>query len=319
MNKMTVLPTLVVVGLLVVILLAVACLKQVSFNQVGVKVRLGKADDSSVIRDNPGLKFRWPLIESIITYDTRLQILDMPEKESPTKDGKQVIVGTYAVWRIADPLLFYTKVRTIGKAQQQMRTRLSLAQSAVIGQRPLSDFANRDAKELNLHYGQLLIDMLDRKEADASDDDKQLSTREQLKLDFGIDEVRMGIRRISLPAGTTEEVFKSMRQERNNLAAKYRQTGRAEAEGIKARAESNAQQILAFAERRASEIESAGIQAAKRILERIPEEDREFYEWLRWLDALRATLAQKTTIFIDQNSPLFAPFVHSPVSPQEQN
>ncbi len=317
MKKISILPTLVVVGLLVVIMLAVACLKQVSFNQVGVKVRLGKADASSIIRDDPGLKFRWPLIESIITYDTRLQILDMPEKESPTKDGKQVIVGTYAVWRIDDPLRFYTKVRTIAKAQQQMRTRLSLAQSAVIGRRPLSDFVNRDAHELDQRYGDLLKAMLDRKEV--RDGVEQPSTRDQLARDFGIDVIRMGIRRISLPEGTTQEVFKSMSQERNNLASKYRQTGRAEAEGIKARAESNAQQILAFAERRASEIESAGIRAATLILERIPEEDREFYEWLRWLDALRATLAQKTTIFLDQNSPLFDPFVNPPVSPQEQN
>ena len=49
------------------------------------------------------------------------------------------------------------------------------------------------------------------------------------------------------------------------------------------------------------------------ILRQINETDRELFEWLRWLDALKATLKQRTTIFLDQDSPLFGPFVNPPV------
>ena len=71
-------------------------------------------------------------------------------------------------------------------------------------------------------------------------------------------------------------------------------------------------------QRRAKEIESAGIQASTRILALIAPEDREFFEWLRWLDALKQSLAQKTTFFLDERSPLFEPFVRPPVAATSQ-
>jgi membrane protease subunit HflC len=139
-----------------------------------------------------------------------------------------------------------------------------------------------------------------------------------LKTDYGIEVRRIGLRRISLPKEAMQQVFASMQQERNRLAARYRQEGKSKAEGIKARAEANAQQILAFANRRAKEIESAGIAASTQILKKIQQEDAGLFILLRELDALRASLSQKTTIFLDEKSPLFKPFVSPPVPAEKQ-
>jgi len=297
------LPTVLVAILVVAILLAYAFSYQVGFNEVAVKVRLGRADENSVIRE-PGLRFRWPWpVESITKYDVRLRTLDTPESEIKTVDGKNVIVGAYAVWQIADPLQFYRRVpfRSVSEAEKQMRARITQVQAAVIGQSTLADFVNLDAAETDRNYDRLLAQMLDGVAAG-------------LLADYGIRVRQIGIRRISLPKEAAQQVFESMRQERNKLAARYRQEGKSRAEGIKARAEANAKQILAFAERRAREIESAGIRASTRILETIPAEDRDFFVWLRWLDALQATLSQKTTIFLDQESPFFEPFVRPPAT-----
>ena len=145
MSRMSI-PTLFIAGLVVLILVAFACTYQVAFNQVAVKVRFGKADASSIIRE-PGLKLRWPWpIESIETYDTRVRTLDTPETEIKTSDGKNLIVGAYAVWAIADPLHFYKRVRSAGEAEKQMRSRLSQSQAAVIGQSTLADFVNLDVR-----------------------------------------------------------------------------------------------------------------------------------------------------------------------------
>ncbi|HQL54760.1 MAG TPA: protease modulator HflC [Phycisphaerae bacterium] len=291
---------LLVVGILVFF----ACTYQVNFSEVAVKVRLGKADENSIIRE-PGLKFRWPLIDSIETYDIRLRTLDTPETEIKTVDGKNLIVGSYAVWTIADPLKFYTRVRTVKEAENRMRPRLAQSQAAVIGQSTLADFVNLDQQQKEASYTRLLQQMLD-------------GARAELLADYGIDVTQIGFQRISLPKEATQQVFESMRQERNKLAARYRQEGKSRAEGIKARAEASATQILAFADRRAKEIESAGIQASTRILAMIAPEDREFFEWLRWLDALKQSLAQKTTFFLDERSPLFEPFVRPPVAATSQ-
>jgi membrane protease subunit HflC len=132
--------------------------------------------------------------------------------------------------------------------------------------------------------------------------------------DFGIRVVEVGVRRISLPREVTQEVFKSMTEDRKRYAARFREEGKSRADAIKARAESDAKQILAFADRKAQEIRSAGIQASTRILGQIESSDREFFEWLRWLETIKSSLAQRTTIFIDKDWPLFKPFVEAPTA-----
>ncbi len=294
-------PTLIIAGLVVLVLLTFAFTYQVDFNEVAVKAHFGQADASSVTRE-PGLKFRWPYpFESIETYDVRLRPLDTPETEIKTSDGKMVIVGSYVIWRITDPLKFYLAVpeRSIAGAEKLMRPLISQTQAAVIGQSTLADFVNLDVEQKDTNYARLLVQMLD-------------GVKPKLET-YGIDVRRIGLRRISLPKEATQQVFASMQQERNRLAARYRQEGKSKAEGIKARAEANAQQILAFANRRAKEIESAGIAASTQILKKIQLEDANLFILLRELDALRASLSQKTTIFLDEKSPLFAPFVHPPM------
>lgn len=297
------LPSILLGLVVVLILLTYMFTHQVDFNEVAVKVRFGQADEQSILRE-PGLKFRWPWpVETIETYDVRLRTLDTPETEIKTVDGKNVIIGAYAVWSVAHPLQFYKRARTIAEAEQQMRSRISQIKATVIGQSRLSDFVNLDEEQKEAAYDRMLDRMRE-------------GVAPELLEHYGIDLKRIGIRRISLPGETTQQVFAAMQQERNNLAATYRQEGRARAEGIRARAEASATQIMEFAKRRAKEIESEGINAARRILEQIEAEDSDFFIWLRWLDALRASLSQKVTIFIDSNSPLWEPFMRPPVATQ---
>lgn len=299
-------PSLIIAGLVVVILLTYLCTYQVAFNEVAIKIRFGQADDDSVIRGDvaPGLKFRWPWpVERIRKYDIRLRTLDTPEAEIKTIDGKNVIIGAYAVWQIETPLQFLVSAQTVGEAQKQMRSRISQAQAAVIGQSRLSDFVNLDRERVRLNYTQLL-------------DDVKAGVYDKLLIDYGIAVREIGIRRISLPQETTKQVFESMRQERNKLATELREEGKSEAEGIVARATQESAQILAFADRKAEEIRSAGTQAVSRIYAQIEQQDREFFEWLRWLDTLRTALAQRTTIFIDKSWPMHEVFVNPPVEQQ---
>lgn len=304
MSKISI-PTLFIALLVVLILLTFAFTFQVDFYESAVKVRLGQADERSVIK-TPGLRFRWPWpVESITRYDTRLRTLDCPETEIKTLDGKNVIVGSYAIWQVENPLRFYNRARTIAVAEDQMRARISQMQASVVGQRTLPDFVNLDREAVDKSYDELLRALRD-------------GIKDGLASDFGIHLESVGIRRISLPPEVTREVFNSMTQDRKRIAAQYREEGKSRAEAIKAQAESDANQIMSFANRKAEEIRAAGYQASARILAQINESDREFFEWLRWLDTLRASLKQRTTILIDKDWPLFKPFVEPPVTPQQK-
>ncbi|MFO0838692.1 MAG: SPFH domain-containing protein [Phycisphaerae bacterium] len=265
---------------------------QVRFNEVAILIRLGKADARSVVSEQG---FHWklpPPIEYVVSFDTRYQVLDTLESEVKTREGNNLIVGCYAIWRIKDPLQFYVRAKSIAEAQTKIRERINASRATIVGQRRMSDFVNLDAAELERGFDGMQNDML----AEAAPG---------LLADFGVELVHVGVRRVSLPEDVTRTVIQSMISERNSKAAGFRQEGAARAEATKARAESIKNQILSFAKRRAAAIESQGVEASKRYLEQIQEQDQELFIFLRGVEALQNSLKENATIFIDSNSPLY--------------
>ncbi len=292
--------TLIIGVVVVLILLAFPLRYQVRFNERAVRVHLGKADASSV-KDEPGVYFRWPApIDAVYKYDTRLQVLDATEGEIKTVDQKNVIVASYALWRVKDPLRLQRTSKNDRDVQSDMRNRLNQARGAVIGRRRLGDFVTLDEAAVQSAYDTVGKEIL-------------AMAGPGIEATYGIELVHVGIRRISLPDKVTQEVFRGMSAQREALAVTYRSSGQSTAEGIKARARAEADTIMRFAEARAQEIRSAGIKAATGILGQIRTEDVEFFELLRWLDALRAMFRQRTTIFLDEKFPGYQPFVNPPL------
>lgn len=306
-------PTLLTAGIVVVVLLAYAMTFVVRFSEVAVQVRLGRVQ---AVLSEPGLYFRWPWpIESVQKYDARPRTLDALESEIKTRDGKNVIVGCYAIWRIENPELFYRIVQKVADAERELRARINQRRAAVIGTEDLSAFVNLDGAQVQAAYDRIESAMLDGREADGGP-----SLRESVGTQYGIRLEKVALRRISLPEETTQSVFQQMIAERQKEAARYREEGKALAKSIEGRAEGAQNQILAFVNRLASEYRSTGIQASTRLLRQIAAGDQEFFEWLRYLDALRGALQQKSTIFLDSRSVLFEPFVGPPaqLSPATQ-
>jgi membrane protease subunit HflC len=304
MNRVPI-PTLITAVLLVAALVAYAVTFQVRFSEVAVRVKLGKADESSVVRE-PGIYFRWPWpIETIERYDRRLQTTDTPEAEVKTFDGKNVITGAFAVWRIEDPLRYFVRVKTRREAENQMRARLTQAQAAAFGQLTMADLFNLDPELVEKTHERLKAELL-------GDPGRPTSLVAAMKSEYGIELREVGIRRISLPETVSQTVFQSMIAERRTKAERFKAEGKSIADAITATAEADARKILAFAERKAQEVRSTGIQASTNLLRQIEAEDSEFFQYLRWLDALREMLRNRTTIFLDQQSLMHQPFVTPP-------
>ena len=292
-------PAVITALALIVILIVYTVVYPVRFSEAVVKVRFGVP--VAVITDDPGLKFKWPApIERTYAYDTRLRVLETAETEIKTRDGQNVIIGCYAVWKIDDPLLFFKRVPVERTAEEKLADRISESRSKVIGQHNWSEFVNLDENLIAASYDQIEQEML----ADAAPG---------IETDYGVKLKRVGIWRISLPEEATATVQESMKQERERMAARFREEGQSMKEAIVARADSQAKQIRAFAESKAKEIEAAGVRASAGIFEQIAQEDAEFFIWLRWLEALEVALQQKSTIFLDSNSELFQRFNSPPV------
>ena len=59
----------------------------------------------------PGLYFKWPLIQNVRYFDKRILTLDSNEPERfITSEKKNVLVDSFVKWRITDPQLYYVSV-----------------------------------------------------------------------------------------------------------------------------------------------------------------------------------------------------------------
>ena len=91
------------------------CTYQLSVSEFAVVSHFGTP---SVVNE-PGLNFRvpWP-IQKVIKFDRRKKLYEGIPREIPTKDNINLIVNTFAIWRINDPLLYFnirTRIRSDAK------------------------------------------------------------------------------------------------------------------------------------------------------------------------------------------------------------
>lgn len=79
---------------------------KVNEGQCAVVTRFGAARAEIT---QAGMYFRlpWPF-ENVSLYDARKQYMDSGYLETLTHDKKNVIMQTYAIWSISDPLKYYT-------------------------------------------------------------------------------------------------------------------------------------------------------------------------------------------------------------------
>lgn len=294
-------PTLVTAAALVLIFVAYMVTFQVRFSEAAIKVRFGRA---GAVITKPGLYLQWPRpIEQVKRYDLRYRVMDTPETEIKTSDGQALIVGCFAIWKVADPLQFYIRVQDERLADDKLRSRINEARATVIGKHDMGSLFNLDSAMVTKNYAQVEQEML---EACAG----------SIRADFGIELSRIGIRRVALPAEATATVQQAMRAELKSRATRFREGGKSLASAIKARAESDQKRIMAFAGVRAQEIESAGVKASARLLQKIAGEDTQFFLWLRYLQGLKAAFAQRSTIFLDHRDVIY-PIFNNPTLPIE--
>lgn len=105
--------------LAVVLVIAASTIFTVDQRQYAIVFQLGEVKKEIA---EPGLYFKWPLIQNVRFFDKRILTLDTPEPERfITSEKKNVLVDSFVKWRIVDPRLYYISVNDEAGA----RTRLS--------------------------------------------------------------------------------------------------------------------------------------------------------------------------------------------------
>ena len=280
---------IIILGAFVLLaLLAYMVTYTVSSTEMTLVTTFGKVDPDRVYdgRDTAqaGLKFKWPRpAETLYRYDARIQQFENALSEISTRDGSQVNVTMFCQWRVSDPVVFHTSVKTVEVAEAQLRERLTAAQNDLVGQMNMEELINTDPKRMKLQTIETRI--VERLGEDMTDL-------------YGIDVVMVGFRTLGLPESTTKTVIQAMKDERQAEIKKYRARGTSLAAAIRSRARSASDTIMAFAELKAETIRTEGYrQSAQRYQQYAA--NPEFAMFLRSLESLRRELKNQTVILLD--------------------
>lgn len=252
--------------------------------QYAIVFQLGEVRDEI---SDPGLYFKWPLIQNVRYFDKRILTLDSAEPERYiTSEKKNVLVDSFVKWRIVDPRLYYISV-----AGDEARAKTRLSQTVNAGLR--EEFGKRTVHDVVSGERDKIMEQM-RQKAD-------LDARK-----IGIQIVDVRVKRVDLPSEVSESVYRRMEAERKRVANELRSEGSAEAEKIRADADRQREVIVAEAYRDAQKIKGDGDAKAAATYAQAFNQNPEFYAFYRSLEAYRNSFKGKSDIIVvEPNSDFF--------------
>ncbi|MCH7651144.1 MAG: protease modulator HflC [Nitrospinae bacterium] len=236
----------------------------------------------------PGLYFKIPLIQEVRFFTKMLLVLDAPPADIITRDKKTMVIDNFSMWRIKDPLLF-----------------LQTLQSERAGESRLDDIIKSELRvELGTHN---LIDVVTiTREAIMA----KVTLEANIKAaEYGIEVLDVRIKRADLPEDNAQKVYNRMRSERERIAKKYRSEGAEEATKIRAGTDKEKVILIAQAYRKEQEIRGNGDARATKIYADAYNRDREFYAFMRSMQAYKNSLQTGTTVLLSEKSD-FLKYLH---------
>jgi modulator of FtsH protease HflC len=243
------------------------------------------------VAQNAGLKAKLPLpFERVIMLDARSRLYETRLTETLTKDKKNVILVTYAIWKVADPVRFVEAVAGIEGAEAKLDGVVTNAKNAVLG--------NYDFEALVSHEP-------DKQKLDSIEKDMLTDVQSEASSRYGINVVQIGLQRLSLPEENVRYVFDQMKAERAQYAAKFRAEGEKEAAKVRADTDLEAAKLRAEGEEKAEEIRGNAEAEAAKIYASAHKLDPEFYKFLRSLDSMDKMLGKNSTVVLDTDTPPF--------------
>ena len=235
----------------------------------------------------PGLYLKWPTpIEQVHKFDSRLRVLEAAQlAETTTRGNVPIIVNTYVVWRVAEPLKFLNAVKTEDNAQSKLRNHINDTQNRIIGQHSFGEFVNSDPTKIQ--FDKIQQEMLD-------------DLKGPVQAEYGIEIKTLGIKQLKVSEDVTKKVFERMKAERQGRTDAITSEGEGMAIQIRADANRMRDVLLNAAEGRAKEIRGQGDADAARYYEML-EADPSLAIFLATLETLKV-ISPRSTVVIPMDS-----------------
>ncbi len=267
--------------LVLLVMLTISSVFVINEGQRGIVFQFSKIKrdaQSKMIVFEPGLHFKIPFIQSVRKFDARIQTLDEAPDRFVTSEKKDLMVDSYAKWRIVDFSTFF--LRTSGSIEN---AKALLKQKINNGLR--TEFGNRTIKEIVSGDRSTFMS-------------KALESAKSSKEDLGIEVIDVRVKAINLPLEVSNSIYERMRAERTAVAKEHRSQGQEQSEIIRATIDAKVTVMLASAQMKASLIRGEGDAAAAKVYADAYTKDAEFFGFYRSLQAYEKSFNSKNDVLV---------------------
>ena len=257
--------------------------------EIAIKFKLGEIVEADY---EPGIYFQIPIINNVQKFDSRILTMDTPSERFLTAEKKNVIVNSFAKWRIVDPKTFYTA--TAGDERQAIARMASIINNELKGQ-----IASKNMREVISGERASIM--------------QEVTDNAGVKIqDLGIELIDVRIKKVELPDNVSSNVYRRMATERQTVAREFRSRGEEQAKQIRANADRQREEILAEAYRESEEIRGEGDAISAKTYADSYNQDREFYSFYRSMKAYEVSFGNnQDMILLSPESDFFKYFKKS--------
>ncbi len=239
--------------------------------------------------DKPGLYFKIPIVQEVITIEDRIVFFESADKEVQVVDSRRYVVDTVTMIRVNNPRLFRETVgASLNRAKDRIETRLDAALRQTYGRRSFDAALSKDRAAM------------------------MREIRDQVRLEaeaLGIEVVDVKIRRTDLLEQVLKDTYARMNAERFAEAAELRAIGEAQATRIKAEADRQSVELMSKAQRESEILRGTGDANRNKVFAEAFQQDPEFFAFYRSMQAYTKSLSNSdTTLVLKPDSEFFKYF-----------
>lgn len=235
---------------------------------------------------SPGIAFKTPFIQTVQKIPKKKMVYDIDPSDVTTKDKKVMNVDSFIVWSVNDPVKYLS---TLSASEDKAKVRLA---NTVYNS--VKTVMSRTSQE----------DIISGRDGELA---KAVTENIGSALDaYGIKVYAVETKKLDLPDSNKEAVYQRMISERQNIAAQYTADGEYQSALIRNETDKTVKETVAKAEAEAEKIKAEGESQYMQILSDAynDENKADFYNYVRSLDALKASLKGDKTLILDRNNEL---------------
>lgn len=228
------------------------------------------------------LKLPWPF-ETVVTYDARYQYLESNKLETTTSDKRNIILQSYVVWKINDPVLYHNSVGAQGTVSTYINDQVFSATNSTMGGYELTELVSLEKEEIKI---------------DQIQQDIYTRVHDTCLANYGIEVADVSILRISLPGTNLESVFAQMTVDRQKDIDAIIAQANLESTQITTQAQKEAAQITAEGNTEAARINAETETEVARIYAEAQAANLELYQFLMNLDTMVSSVNENTVLVV---------------------